>query len=612
MSMSTPEQKNLKAVPKATVMTDDTGQPVLFAALTGPGMPFQAEKQVCWWHKVPGQAAWTQIEYKEALKPIDKHGCFVRLDLVRLGLATNVKQVQIACSEGPEVAPVGELVCNVPHVEADIPVIVDETEPPSQAEPPKRVEVSLSRTHKPNTEDEIFYGVVRASANLLSFESYQNFMDGLFSHANFAQAASYEKRKLAEGFVGVEKLREPFPFTSVDAYRVLKIATEIFVMAHCGVMPPRKLTLDRLEEEARFGHTLPKAFDQLWKDYLVAIGRPEAPKAYILPYLDIIRRKLGDVGVARGGLSALVDQQSGLLHEKLVHPVLLELIWSYWMEEGMLVQGFSSIVRRFQNVRHNGAPDPLSNLEIDPLRPLNNLLWGWVQDEIHQLSVLRRAHEYDHHYGFTLHGKATAELRTADRRSKFLESFHNLLWRCVQFYRSDDDTTVLADGFNVLNALKETHYVLAHGAHNQFGDLPSTARQEMLMQMWLLSRPEMREFLGGRVMVPYPEPWMDRVDALKSIKGWTPTSVVHFRDLAVYGEQILLTIRWGNWSTINDPNSAANWARYWRAEIQGYIHSYRAATGVDLTADITDQRQAEQRFLPPSVHLRRMLASGAR
>jgi len=181
----------------------------------------------------------------------------------------------------------------------------------------------------------------------------------------------------------------------------------------------------------------------------------------------------------------------------------------------------------------------------------------------------------------------------------------------MQFYRQDDDTTVIADGFSVLNALKETHYLLAQGAHNQFGDLPTTARQEMLMQQWLLSRPEMREFLGGRVMVPYPEAWMDRVDAVKTLKGWTDTSVVHFRDLAVFGEQVLLSVRWGAWSTVNDPNNAANWARYWRAEIQGYIHAYRAATSVDLSAEVTDARDGDRRFLPPSVHLRnRLLGQG--
>jgi len=47
---------------------------------------------------------------------------------------------------------------------------------------------------------------------------------------------------------------------------------------------------------------------------------------------------------------------------------------------------------------------------------------------------------------------------------------------------------------------------------------------------------------------------------------------------------VLLSIRFGNWSVVNDPQQAANWARYWRPEIQRYTHAYRASTGVDLTA----------------------------
>ena len=89
-------------------------------------------------------------------------------------------------------------------------------------------------------------------------------------------------------------------------------------------------------------------------------------------------------------------------------------------------------------------------------------------------------------------------------------------------------------------------------------------------------------------MVAYPERWMDRVDAMKSLQGWTDASVLHFRDLGEFGEQILLSIRFGDWSDVNDPLQAANWARFWRPEIQGYIHAYRAVTGVDLTADVSD------------------------
>ena len=91
----------------------------------------------------------------------------------------------------------------------------------------------------------------------------------------------------------------------------------------------------------------------------------------------------------------------------------------------------NAISRRFQNVRGPGERDPLAHLEIDPLRPLNNLLWGYIQDEQNRLTVKRRAYEYDHHYGLTLYGKAVPPLRPADSRSKFLEAFHNLLHRTL-------------------------------------------------------------------------------------------------------------------------------------------------------------------------------------
>ena len=149
-------------------------------------------------------------------------------------------------------------------------------------------------------------------------------------------------------------------------------------------------------------------------------------------------------------------------------------------------------------------------------------------------------------------------------RSRFIEAFHNLLRLCAVFYDHDDDTTVIADGFGVLNALKETHLLLTQGAHNQYGDLPWTARHEMLMNQWILARPEMRDFLPTRTMVAYPEAWMDRVEAMNKLQGWSDASVLHFRDLAVFGEQLLLGIRFGSWTTVIEPEQAANWARYWR------------------------------------------------
>jgi hypothetical protein len=122
------------------------------------------------------------------------------------------------------------------------------------------------------------------------------------------------------------------------------------------------------------------------------------------------------------------------------------------------------------------------------------------------------------------------------------------------------------------------------------------------MQEWILARPEMREFLPRRVMVDYPEAWMDSVETMKGLQGWSQTSVLHFRDLGIFGEKILLSIRFGAWTSEIHPEAAANWARYWRPEIQGYTHAYRAATGVDLTdqADATIPSVLLQRRLPAS------------
>jgi hypothetical protein len=152
--------------------------------------------------------------------------------------------------------------------------------------------------------------------------------------------------------------------------------------------------------------------------------------------------------------------------------------------------------------------------------------------------------------------------------------------------------------------------LLAEGAHNQYGDLPWTARVEMLMEQWLLARPEARDFLRGRYMVPYQEPWMGQVDTMKKLQGWSDTSVTHFRNLSVDGEQILLSIRFDDWIDINDQDYARNWARYWRPEVQRYIHSYRAVTGVDLSAGDSGRVRVDATL--PSVHLQRRLAAQRR
>jgi hypothetical protein len=474
------------------------------------------------------------------------------------------------------------------------------------------VNVSMRRTATEATEDIGLWVVIRKSAEALSFKNYFRFVNHVLCGEPIGEPRDLETKRFPAKKDSFKQLRQErfLPFSDADAYRFLKVATEAFVVVNCGVALS-SFTFEQSDLDyviRRVGK--PVDLKPLWTSYLTAVnGTPSVT----LPYLALIRDKLRDVqlkpsvfpAVDDGGLPA---ECFGILRDKLTNPCLLELIWSYWHEEGMLVQSVNAIMRRFQNVRGPQDNDPLGNIEIDPLRPLNSLFWGYIQDEQHRLSVVRRNYEYDHHYGLRLEGRAVVNIRAADTRSKFLEAFHNLLHLCAGFFKQDDDTTVIADGFPVLNALKDVHLILSQGAHNQFGDLPSTARIEMLMQQWLLARPEFREFLPTRIMVAYPEQWMDRVDAMKKIQGWTDTSVLNFRNLGMFGEQVLLSIRYGKWNDVVEPLQATNWARFWRPEIQGYVHAYRSVTGIDLTA--ANMGRAVDATLP-SVLLRKRLAEQA-
>jgi hypothetical protein len=481
------------------------------------------------------------------------------------------------------------------------------------------VPVRLSRTNVTATPDLLLWFLIEDSTRNLSFNNYKIFMDYLLCGVPLpdSQSGGDKVRNQANKL----SHRRFLPYTDSDAYRLLKIATEAFLTVNCAVKVDElnsRLNINELLE--RVGATaVGNLRNKYLKDYLQLVNGTDN---LTLPYLALVLKKFPDLRIKEQIFQQFADSGEftgnnkieecyGFLLEKLTSPCLIELIWSYWHEQGMLIQTINATSRRFQNILGPAEQDPLVGMELDPLRPLNNLLWGYIQDEQHRLSVVRRVYEYDHHYGLTLEGKAVPKIRPADSRRRFLEAFHNLLNLVSVFYKQDDDTTIEADAFPVLKALEDLHLLLSEGAHNQFGDLPSTARIEMLMEQWILARPEFREVLPTRTMVAYPEPWMDRVDAMKRIQGWTDASVLHFRNLGVFGEQVLLSIRFGAWSDpANTSEQARIWARFWRSQIQGYIHAYRAVTGVDLSAEMSTTQQQTLITTEPSVLLRQRLPGG--
>jgi hypothetical protein len=186
-----------------------------------------------------------------------------------------------------------------------------------------------------------------------------------------------------------------------------------------------------------------KQLSEWWNEYKMTVNGGVST----IPYLAVIRRKLKDSELKTIAFEEALEQLTpssnatgsdcfGIIQDKLTHPCFLELIWSYWHEESMMVQGLNAIGRRFQNIKGPGPVDPLANLEIDPLRPLNNLLWGYMQRRTappHRRAPRLRVRPPLRHHA--ARGKAVPNARFADSRSKFIEAFHDLLNMASRFYR---------------------------------------------------------------------------------------------------------------------------------------------------------------------------------
>ena len=245
----------------------------------------------------------------------------------------------------------------------------------------------------------------------------------------------------------------------------------------------------------------------------------------------------------------------------------------------MLVQTLNAIARRFQNRRtgRTGATRWPSSRSIRCARS-SNLLWGYVQDEppAHRAPPRLRVRPPVRPDAATagrsreLRSRPTAA-RSSSRRSTTCSTWPRVLQggRRHHGHRRRLPAAERAAG---------DHLLLAEGAHNQFGDLPSDGAGRDADQQWLLARPEMRDFLAaghGPVQGALDGPGRHDEDAagLDGHQRHALPRPGRFRraDPAVHPLRRL--------DRRSTTRTAANWARYWRPEIQSYMHAYRAATG---------------------------------
>ena len=297
------------------------------------------------------------------------------------------------------------------------------------------IPVTMTRASEPPTSDAALWVAIRYSANQLSFPNFVKFADTIMCNSTGGTIDN-----VIDGYLNGNGCLPPLaqrrftPFPNMDAYRVLKIATECFMMLNCGVyLEPDMLSrlvnnqvtasnppvpgvpfpppvFDVSDDAARLNQSitsLPEQITNWWSVYLQSANQnlnSHDPQSLIIPYLALVRSRLKDLPLTT--VCQMGMECYGILQRKLTNPCLIELIWSYWHEEAMLVQTLNAISRRFQNLRGPTDRDPLTRFDIDPLRRLNSFLWGYVQDEQHRLTVVRRAYEYSHEYGLALEGRS--------------------------------------------------------------------------------------------------------------------------------------------------------------------------------------------------------------
>lgn len=459
--------------------------------------------------------------------------------------------VQITVKTGTE-SGVDPVVYNLPKTIIQVP------------DPTKNL-VELEKTSFPQTTSSDLWEAIKQSR--LNFHDLKRFVDGVLckpiTHTTPA-GCHYDFDPTR-----VDMTRVRLPFVNVDEYALIKYAIDAYMR-------------DRLHLRDNAG----------------------TYSLNPLPYYQSLQSSLFEILSSSSNSSGRCCDALAAMRRNGFFAI--ELIWSYWTEQAMLVQALGAISLRYQNIRGLHEVEPMMRFDTSPLMPLSNMMWGFIQDEQHRTSLHRRVFEYQHAYNLRLVGKAVPRQVGVDNRSNFLAAFHQLLHQASLFYKEYDDTTRKADAFPLLIALRDVHLLLAEGNHNAYHNMTYSARHEMLTMQYLLAQPEMQVFLGGRPMLPV-EPHIGVLDTVKTIQGWDPMGTMHYYDLANTGEQLLLSIRYGDWNaTMYTAADAGNWAIAFRDLISTYINAYRNVTMIDLSADAM-RTNLEERATQPALLIRRRM-----
>ena len=379
-------------------------------------------------------------------------------------------------------------------------------------------------------------------------------MDGLLLPA----LGGLERKKASQGDYGaVERIVD-----RVSAYDVLKTATELYMMAECGLLPDEtlmtqieKLGTDAGAAPARRASAADRELKKLRamegnvqgrnkndvgklkSSYLSKLSRT----IEVVPYYQLIIERLEDRPLKPDFVTDGAWDY-GILRDAATRPPMIELIWSYWHEEGMLRADDGRDARAVPEHEDPGGHDPLAEVRHRSAASAEQPLWGWIQDESDRLTVPRRAYEYDHEYGCRCWAARCRPMRPRRRRSQ-VPARRSTTCSSVRevFYKQDDDTTVIADGFPVLNALQGGAHAARRGSAQPVRrPAMGRARRDADRAVDAGAPGDARvprRADHGRLRGAVDGPGRpDEADAAVD-----DITITHFRDLGVFGEQILLS-----------------------------------------------------------------------
>ncbi|MCI5142165.1 MAG: hypothetical protein D3909_10690, partial [Candidatus Electrothrix sp. ATG1] len=223
----------------------------------------------------------------------------------------------------------------------------------------------ISKSNAPQpTDDQGLWAAIRNRTQAIGFDSYAEFIDKVF--CRYSKGEDGDKNIFYDK---IKKIKEEPYINAADSYPVLRLATQFFLFIESGLVNnnwseevfKQDQERHRLEDSSATLTTVSAKLERY-------LGGSQGE----LPYLKrILKVFLGPEERTRETKLAYCNE---ILKHRFSRPSMLELIWSYWHEEAMLVQSMNAIALRFQNRRGAGKRDPLAHLEIDPLHGLNNLL----------------------------------------------------------------------------------------------------------------------------------------------------------------------------------------------------------------------------------------------